>query len=89
MNTETAIPRVGAQHMPSMIGRKVLLVGRIETISGSGVQLTAADGGRVTVLGQGPFDSTLVEVEGTVMDAHTIQEETHVNLNDAFGEHGG
>lgn len=89
MSASVAIPRVDSQQLKNFVGQKVTLVGRVEAVSGTVVQLSTPDGGRVTVQGRSVFDAPVVEVQGVVQDPSTIHEDEHVQFQDNFGEDWG
>lgn len=87
MNCDNPLPRVNFEFLQRFVGRKVLLLGQVENIDGRDVRISTSDGGTVTVLcnSLAPFDTKFVEIEGTVADPRTVQEESHVNItNDNF-----
>lgn len=84
MNADSPTPRVGYSQLKDFIGKRVLFVGKVDTIEGGIVQLLAPDGSRVKVHANTPFDTAFVEVLGTVMDPESIREELHVHFGDSF-----
>lgn len=86
MNADNPTPRVGFAQLKNMIGRKVLFVGRVESMEGGVAQMLAPDGSRVAVQTNSMFETPFAEVEGVVVDPQTIREESHVNFGDNFGE---
>ena len=85
MDDSNPTPRVGFPQLKNMIGRKVLFVGRIESMDQGRVHMVAPDGSQVIIQSSGVFDSQFVEVEGTVVDPMTIQEASHTNFSENFG----
>jgi hypothetical protein len=85
MNTDSPTPRVGFAQLKNMIGRRVLFVGRVETMDGGVVRMAAPDGSKVSILANSTFETPFAEVQGTVVDPQTIREESHVNFGDNFG----
>lgn len=86
MNCDNPIPRVGSSQLKNYINRKVLFVGKIESMDGGRVQMLAPDGAKVVVQGNSQYTAPFVEVTGTVVDPMTIQEESHTEFGDNFGE---
>jgi len=84
MDDSNPTPRVGFPQLKNMIGRKVLFVGRIESMDQGRVHMVAPDGSKVIIQSNGVFDSQFVEVEGTVVDPMTIQEASHTNFSENF-----
>jgi hypothetical protein len=60
-------PRVNFEQMSGYVGRRVRLVGKVESIAGNVARVTAADGGAVEVRLRGacPADA-YIEVDGVV-----------------------
>ena len=107
-STPDAIPRVFLTGLAEHVGRRVLLVAKVESVDPSGTTVTlsppaapsaeaaAAAGPRVLVQrppggGGGAYDTAFAEVDGVVLDATTLREESHSNFSDGFGalERGG
>jgi hypothetical protein len=88
MNADECTPRVGFAQLKSMIGRKVLFVGRVETMEGGLVRMAAPDGSKVAIQACSTFETPFAEVLGTVVDPQTIREESHVNFGENFGAYG-
>lgn len=88
MMSADATPRVGFSQLKNFIGKTIIFVGQLETIQGQNVTMQAPDGSRVTVQSnmRQQFDTKFCEVTGVVVDPCTIQEESHVNFGDKFGE---
>jgi hypothetical protein len=78
-------PRVGSQQLRSFVGKRVLFVGKVEQMMGQAATVLSPDGGRVTVNLTSSVDAPHIEVDGTVVDAGTIQESSHIHLCDNFG----
>lgn len=72
--------------LKNFIGRKVLFVGRIETVENGLVHMSAPDGSKVMVQGNSTYETPYAEVEGVVVDPMTIREESHTNFGDNFGK---
>jgi hypothetical protein len=89
MNADEATPRVGFAQLKNMIGRRVLFVGRVETMEGGLVRMAAPDGSKVSIQAAGTFETPYAEVQGVVVDPQTIREESHVNFGENFGAGGG
>lgn len=87
MNSDNPTPRVGFAQLKNMIGRRVLFVGRVESMDGGLVRMAAPDGSKVTIQANSPYDTPIAEVQGVVVDPQTIREETHVNFGDNFGKY--
>ena len=88
MNADDPTPRVGFAQLKNMIGRKVLFVGRVESMDGGVAQMLAPDGSRVAVQAASMYETPYAEVTGVVVDPQTIREESHVNFGENFGEAG-
>jgi hypothetical protein len=87
MNVDQPTPRVGFPQLKNFIGKTVIFVGKVETIQGQQVHMSAPDGSRVTVQqNNSTFDSQFAEVTGVVVDPMTIREESHVEFGEKFGE---
>ncbi|WIA22828.1 hypothetical protein OEZ86_009777 [Tetradesmus obliquus] len=85
MNVDQPTPRVGLPQLKNYIGKTVIFVGKVETLQGQQVQMSAPDGSRVTIqAGNSTFDTQFVEVTGTVVDPMTIREESHVEFGEKF-----
>lgn len=85
MNADDPTPRVGFAQLKNMIGRKVLFVGRVESMDGGVAQMLAPDGSRVAVQAASMYETPYAEVTGVVVDPQTIREESHVNFGENFG----
>ena len=84
MNPSAAIPRVNGGFLPSFLGRRVRIVGKI-TDPNQGL-LEASDGVVVKIhhqMGQTPT-TPFVEVIGIVQSDGSIQEETTVSFGETF-----
>jgi hypothetical protein len=110
-STPDVIPRVALSGLAEFVGRRVLLVAKVEGVDPSGTTVAlgappppAAAGDaaaappapapRVLVQrpaggGGGAYDTAFVEVDGVVVDATTVREESHTNFSDNFGEREG
>lgn len=86
MNGDNPTPRVGFAQLKNYVGRKVLFVGKIESIDNGQVYMQSPDGAKVVVQANSHYDAPFVEVSGTVVDAMTIREESHVSFGENFGE---
>jgi hypothetical protein len=86
MNCDNPIPRVGFAQLKNYINRRVLFVGKIESMENGVVNMQAPDGSKVLVQANSHYDTPIVEVCGVVMDSMTIKEESHVNFGENFGE---
>lgn len=86
MNFDNPTPRVGFAQLKSYIGKKVIMVGRIESIDSGMVNLQAPDGSKVLVQSSSNYETPFVEVTGVVVDPMTIQEDSHVSFGENFGE---
>jgi len=87
MDTSAPSPRVNGELMSRFIGKKVLLVGRTESIDGASATVRTPDDKTVTVhLAPGsPAPATaFVEFEGIVDAADQLKETTHVDFGDDF-----
>ena len=86
MNCDNPTPRVGATQLKNYINRKVLFVGKIESVDNGLVNMQAPDGSRVNIQTNSHYEAPFVEIEGVVVDPMTIREESHVSFGDNFGE---
>jgi hypothetical protein len=101
-STPDVLPRVPVAALADYIGRRVLLVAKVDGVDPSGATVTlsgaaaaAADASappppRVVVQrpaggGGGAYDTAFAEVDGVVVDANTVREESHTNFSDNFG----
>lgn len=103
-STPDVIPRVPIGSLAEFVGRRVLLVAKVEGVDPSGTTVTLAAAGvsaaapdapqqqlaRVVVQrpaggGGGAYDTAFAEVDGVVVDATTVREESHTNFSDNFG----
>lgn len=89
MNCDDPTPRVGFAQLKNMIGRRVLFVGRVESMDGGVARLAAPDGSKVAVQAPGMYETPFVEVTGTVVDPQTIRQEAHVAFGENFGASPG
>lgn len=86
MNCDNPIPRVGFAQLKNYINKKVLFVGKIESMNNGIVNMQAPDGSKVVVQANSHYDTPIVEVCGVVVDPMTIKEESHVNFGENFGK---
>lgn len=86
MNCDNPLPRVGFSQLKNYIGRKVLFVGKIESMENGMVHMQAPDGAKVMVQANTNYTTPFVEVTGTVLDPTTIKEDGHVDFGENFGE---
>jgi hypothetical protein len=86
MNFDNPTPRVGFAQLKSYIGKRVIMVGRIESIDNGLVNLQAPDGSKVLIQSNSNYETPFVEVTGVVVDPITIQEDSHVSFGENFGE---
>lgn len=84
MNCDNPTPRVGFGQLKNYIGRKVIFVGKIESIDNGLVNMQAPDGSKVVVQANTNYDTPFVEVTGVVVDPMTIREESHVSYGENF-----
>lgn len=106
-STPDVIPRVPIGSLAEFVGRRVLLVAKVEGVDPSGTTVTlaaaAAAGAAATAPeqqqqqparvvvqrpaggGGGAYDTAFAEVDGVVVDATTVREESHTNFSDNFG----
>eukprot|EP00884_Botryococcus_braunii_P005212 jgi/Botrbrau1/14692/Bobra.0108s0048.1 len=70
------IPRANFELLPQLINKKVLLVGKVESVAGNEAKVKTTDGATVTIsLRKGPaFQSEFVEFESIVNTATTLTE---------------
>jgi replication factor A3 len=87
VDTSGAAPRVNFEQMQNFIGKQVLLVGKVESVQGNSLVVSAADQGKVTVLLRGAApQEAYVEVLGSVESPNTLREECHTSFGSNFGE---
>lgn len=86
MNCDNPLPRVGFAQLKNYINKKVLFVGKIESMNNGLVNMQAPDGSKVVVQANSHYDTPFVEVTGVVVDPMTIREESHVSFGENFGE---
>lgn len=84
MNCDNPLPRVGFAQLKNYINKKVLFVGKIESINNNLVNMQAPDGSKVVVQANSHYDTPFAEVTGVVMDPMTIREESHVSFGENF-----
>ncbi|KAI8471018.1 MAG: replication factor A protein 3 [Monoraphidium minutum] len=84
MNADDPTPRVGFAQLKNMIGRRVLFVGRVESMDGGLAQMAAPDGSKVAIQANSVFETPFAEVLGVVVDPQTIREESHVSFGESF-----
>mmetsp|Transcript_3372 Transcript_3372/g.7377 ORF Transcript_3372/g.7377 Transcript_3372/m.7377 type:complete len:110 (-) Transcript_3372:746-1075(-) len=81
-------PRVNFEVMQRFIGKKVSVVGEIESTTPEGqIVLITSDKGRIHINTNpraGPYDTKFLEFVGNVVDPRTLQEEEHTNFGDNF-----
>jgi hypothetical protein len=84
----SSTPRANFEVLARLQGRRVLLVGEVESVADQVLTLVTSDKGRVSVNYSGsgePITSKFVEIVGTVVDSRTVTEESHTNFGDNFG----
>lgn len=86
MNCDNPIPRVGYAQLKNYINKKVLFVGKIESMNNGVVNMQAPDGSQVVVQANSHYDSPFAEITGVVVDPMTIKEESHVSFGENFGK---
>lgn len=84
MNSDDPTPRVGFAQMKNFINKRVLFVGRVESMNNGVVTLLGPDGSKVAVQSNSAYETPYVEVQGVVVDPQTIREESHVNFGENF-----
>jgi replication factor A3 len=87
MDVSAPSPRVNFQSMGAYIGKRVRLVGKVESVQGNVMRVKAADEGVVEVLTKSavPQDA-FVEVDGIVESPNTLREESLTGFGNTFGE---
>ena len=76
MDVSRAAPRVNFELMGSYIGKRVKLVGKVESVKGNVLRVKAADDGVVDVLLKNAVQQdAFVEVEGIVESPNALREE--------------
>jgi replication factor A3 len=91
MDLTAPAPRVNGEMLARFVGRKVLLVGKTESLDGGLLRLRTSDERVVSVElkgGAAGFSSDYVEFEAVVKSADTVREEEHTNFGSAFGARG-
>ena len=80
-------PRVNFELMNNYIGKRVKLVGKVESVQGTTMKVKAADEGVVDVMlkSAAPQDA-YVEIDGTVESPNTLREESIIGFGNNFGE---
>lgn len=69
-----------------MIGKRVTVVGRFESLSGNTLRIKSADDGMVEVFLSGAApQAEVVEVQGTVVNPSTVQADSAVGFSSGFG----
>ena len=86
MDVTAPTPRVNFQQMSSYIGKRVRLVGKVESVQGNVMHVKAADEGVVQVhMKSAVPQDAFVEVEGKVQSPNTLEEEVVVGFGNTFG----
>ena len=88
MDTSAPAPRVNGELLARFIGRKVLLVGKAESLEGGVMRLRTSDDRVVSVElkgGAAGYSSDFVEFEAVVKSADSVREEEHTSFGSAFG----
>eukprot|EP00242_Pyramimonas_sp_CCMP2087_P003725 CAMPEP_0198212438 /NCGR_PEP_ID=MMETSP1445-20131203/26067_1 /TAXON_ID=36898 /ORGANISM="Pyramimonas sp., Strain CCMP2087" /LENGTH=107 /DNA_ID=CAMNT_0043886881 /DNA_START=111 /DNA_END=434 /DNA_ORIENTATION=+ len=86
MDVSAPTARVNGQQLAQQVGKKVRLVCKNESIDGTLMRVTAADGAAVTVqlTGSGSYATAYLEFEGIVENSSTVREIEHTNFGDTF-----
>jgi len=90
MDTSAPAPRVNGELLARFVGRKVLLVGKTESLEGGVMRMRTSDDRVVSVElkdGAASYSSDFVEFEAVVKSADSVREEEHTNFGSAFGAH--
>ena len=90
MDTSAPAPRVNGELLARFVGRKVLLVGKAESLEGNVMRLRTSDDRVVSVElkgGAAGYGSDFVEFEAVVKSADSLREEEHTSFGSAFGAH--
>jgi hypothetical protein len=88
VNTTLAMPRVNGEALPRFVGKKVLLVGKLESLEGGTMLLRTSDGKLVRValkLSSASYTSDFIEFEATVNSADSLTEVEHTSFGSSFG----
>ena len=87
MDTSAPAPRVNGELLARFVGRKVLLVGKAESLEGNVMRLRTSDDRVVSVelKGAAGYGSDFVEFEAVVKSADSVREEEHTSFGSAFG----
>jgi replication factor A3 len=88
MDVSAPSPRVNGELLSRFVGRKVLLVGKTESLDGGLMRLRTSDDRVVSVElkgGAAGYSSEYVEFEAVVKSPDSVREEEHTNFGSAFG----
>ena len=88
MDTCAPAPRVNGELLARFVGRKVLLVGKAESLEGGVMRMRTSDDRVVSVElkgGAAGYGSDFVEFEAVVKSADSVREEEHTSFGSAFG----
>jgi replication factor A3 len=88
MDTSAPAPRVNGELLARFVGRKVLLVGKAESLEGGMMRMRTSDDRVVSVElkgGAAGYSSDFVEFEAVVKSADSVREEEHTSFGSAFG----
>jgi replication factor A3 len=79
---------VNGELLARFVGRKVLLVGKAESLEGGVMRMRTSDNRVVSVTLKGGatgYSSDFVEFEAVVLSADSVREEEHTSFGSAFG----
>ena len=88
MDTSAPAPRVNGELLARFVGRKVLLVGKAESLEGGVMRMRTSDDRVVSVElkgGAAGYSSDFLEFEAVVKSADSVREEEHTSFGSAFG----
>jgi len=87
-NLSLSMPRVNGESLPRFVGKKVLLVGKTESLEGGVMLLRTCDGKLVRVAlksSAASYTSDYVEFEATVNAPDSLTEVEHTSFGSSFG----
>eukprot|EP00898_Chlorokybus_atmophyticus_P001676 jgi/Chlat1/2509/Chrsp175S02373 len=87
METASATAMVNGAMLAQHVGKKVRVVVKVKSFDNGRCACEAADGQEVFVRlapGTSHYDTPFVEIQGTVQDPHTVEEEFHTPFGHNF-----
>jgi replication factor A3 len=88
MDLAAPAPRVNGELLARFVGRRVLLVGKAESMEGSALRVRTSDDRVVSVelkSGTAGAASDYIEFEAVVVSQDSVREEEHTNFGANFG----